>query len=71
MSARQLIDMLVMVVAMMVGTERVGEAQQPAQGAAELGVRMLENPAVHARRSCGGAEVKMPREAVWLNMQSE
>lgn len=53
------------------GTERVREAHQPAQGASELGVRMLEYPTVHARPGCGGAEVKMQREAVWLNMQSK
>lgn len=63
--------MLVMVVVVVMGTERVREAHQPAQGASELGVRMLEYPTVHARRGCGGAEVKMQREAVWLNMQSK
>lgn len=68
MSARELVNVLVVVV-VMVGTERVGETHQAAQGAAELGVRMLENPAVHVRRS--SAEVKTQREAVWLNMQSE
>lgn len=61
--------MVVMVV--VVGAERVREAHQPAQGASELGVRMLEYPTVHARPGCGGAEVKMQRVAVWLNMQSE
>ena len=69
MSACELVDVLVMVVVM--GTERVWETHQSAQGASELGVRMLENPTVHARRGCGGAEVKMQREAVWLNMQSK
>lgn len=61
--------MVVMVV--VVGAEGVREAHQPAQGASELGVRMLEYPTVHARPGCGGAEVKMQRVAVWLNMQSE
>lgn len=70
MSARQLVDVLVMVVVVM-GAERVRETHQPAQGASELGVRMLEYTAVHARPGCGGAEVKMQREAVWLNMQSK
>lgn len=60
-----------MVVVVVMGTERVREAHQPAQGACELGVRMLEYPTVHARPGCGGAEVKMQREAVWLNMQSK
>lgn len=70
MSAGELVDMLVMMVVVM-GTERVREAHQPPQGASELGVRMLEDPTVHARPGCGGAEVKMQREAVWLNMQSK
>lgn len=69
MSVGQLVDVLVLVVVVvvMMGTERVREAHQAAQGAAELGVRMLENPTVHARR----AGVKERREAVWLNMQSK
>lgn len=71
MSAGELVDVLVMVVVVVVGTERVREAHQPPQGASELGVRMLEYPTVHARPGCGGAEVKMQREAVWLNMQSK
>lgn len=71
MSARQLVDVLVMVVVVVMGAERVRETHQPAQGASELGVRMLEYTAVHARPGCGGAEVKMQREAVWLNMQSK
>lgn len=71
MPAGELVDVLVMVVVVVMGTERVREAHQPAQGASELGVRMLEYPTVHARRGCGGAEVKMQREAVWLNMQSK
>lgn len=54
----------------MMGTEWVREAHQPAQGASELGVRMLEYPTVHACPGNGGADVKMQREAVWLNMQS-
>lgn len=64
MSPRELVQGVVVVVVM--GTERVREAHQSAQGASELGVRMLEYPAVHA-------EVKTRRggEAVWLNMQSE
>lgn len=60
-----------MVVVVVMGAERVRETHQPAQGASELGVRMLEYTAVHARPGCGGAEVKMQREAVWLNMQSK
>lgn len=60
-----------MVVVVVMGTERVREPHQPAQGASELGVRMLEYPTVHARPGCGGAEVKMQREAVWLIMQSK
>lgn len=71
MRAGELVDVLVMVVVVVMGTERVREAHQPAQGASELGVRMLEYPTVHARPGCGGAEVKMQREAVWLNMQSK
>lgn len=71
MSAGELVDVLVMVVVVVVGTERVREAHQPPQGASELRVRMLENPAVHGRPGCGGAEVKTQRAAVWLNMQSE
>ena len=71
MPAGELVDVLVMVVVVVMGTERVREAHQPAQGASELGVRMLEYPTVHARPGCGGAEVKMQREAVWLNMQSQ
>lgn len=64
--------MLVVVVMMVMRTERVRETHQPAQGASELGVRMLEYPTVHARLfGCVGAEVKLQREAVWLNMQSE
>lgn len=69
MSARQLINVLV-VMAVVMSTERVREAHQPAQGASELGVRMLEDAAVHARRGCGGDRVKMQRATVWLNMQS-
>lgn len=71
MAAGELVDVLVMVVMVVVGAERVREADQPAQGASELGVGMLEYPTVHARPGCGGAEVKMQREAVWLNMQSK
>lgn len=70
MPAGELVDVLVMMVVVM-GAECVREAHQPAQGASELGVRMLEYPTVHARPGCGGAEVKMQREAVWLNMQSK
>lgn len=70
MPAGELVDVLVMMVVVVMWTERVREPHQPAQGASELGVRMLEYPTVHARPSCGGAEVKMQREAVWLNMQS-
>lgn len=70
MSAGEFVDVLMVVVVVM-GTERVREAHQPPQGASELGVRMLEYPTVHARPGCGGAEVKMQREAVWLNMQSK
>lgn len=58
-----------MVVVVMMGTEWVREAHQSAQGASELGVRMLEYPTVHTCPG-GGADVKMQREAVWLNMQS-
>lgn len=72
MSAGELVDVLVMVMVVVVGTQRVREAHQPAQGASELGVRgMLEDPTVHGRPGCGAAEVKTQREAVWLNMQSE
>lgn len=72
MSGGKLVDVLVVVVVVVMGTERVREAHQPAQGASELGVRrMLKYPTVHARPGCGGAEVKMQREAVWLNMQSK
>lgn len=69
MTAGELVDVLVMVV--VVRTERIREPHQPAQGASELGVRMLEYPTVHARPGCSAAEVEMQREAVWLNMQSE
>jgi len=58
----ELVEVVVVVVVM--GAEPVREAHQAAQGARELGVRMLEDPAVHARPGCGGAEVKMRREAV-------
>lgn len=68
--ACELVDVLVLVVVVVMRTERVREAHHPAQGASELGVRMLENPTVHNRPGCGGAEVKMQREAGWLNMQS-
>lgn len=71
MPGGELVDVLVMVVVVVMGAERVREAHQPAQGASELGVRMLEYPTLHARPGCGGAEVKMQREAVWLNMQSK
>lgn len=54
--------MLVMVVVVVVRGERVGEAHKPAQRASKLGVRMLEDPTVHARLfGCGGAEVKLQR----------
>lgn len=57
--ACELVDVLVLVVVVVMRTERVREAHHPAQGASELGVRMLENPTVHNRPGCGGAEVKM------------
>lgn len=54
--------MLVMVMVVVMGSERVREAHQSAQRASELGVRMLEYPTVHARLfGCGGAEVKLQR----------
>lgn len=54
--------MLVMVMMVVVRSERVREAHQPAQRASKLGVRMLEYPTVHARLfGCGGAEVKLQR----------
>lgn len=70
MAASELVDGVVMVV-VVVRSEGIREADQPAQGASERGMRMFEYPAVHARPGCGGAEVKMQREGVWLNMQSK
>lgn len=52
----------------------VGEANtdHSAQRASELGVGVLEYPAVHATGpDGGGAEVRRLTEGVWVNMQSE
>lgn len=52
----------------------VGETNtdHSAQRASELGVGVLEYPAVHATGpDGGGAEVRRLTEGVWVNMQSE
>ena len=68
MTASELVD----VVVVMVMAKGIREADQPAQGAPELGMRMLEHSTVHARPSCGGdRRVDAEGGGVWLNMQSK
>ena len=68
MTACELVDVVVVVVM----AKGIREADQPAQGAPELGMRMLEHSTVHARPSCGGdRRVDAEGGGVWLNMQSK